>query len=264
MIGPLPYVGGKRRIARRIISLIPEHTTYVEPFAGGAQVFFHKPRSKVEVLNDVDEEVTNFLVVAQRHPTELARQLRFQPASRLLFEQHAAQSPELLTDVERAARFFYLQKNCWGGLRARPSFHFAVTKPVNYRPASIPERIRQTALRLCGAQIERASFVEVIRRYDRPGTFFYCDPPYVDLALYRHNFTDDDFGRLVNTLAGVKGKFLLSINDCPKAREWFGKFHCLPITLTYTSRRSPKQATELLYANYPFGTSLLPLHRPIK
>ena len=78
MIGPLSYIGGKRRIAEQLVALIPDHTTYVEPFAGGAQVFFHKPRSKVEVLNDLDDEIVNFLRVCQRHPQELSRLLRWQ------------------------------------------------------------------------------------------------------------------------------------------------------------------------------------------
>src|SRR5713101_2561055 len=100
MIGPFPYIGGKRRIARQLVSLIPEHTTYVEPFAGGAQVFFHKPRSKVEVLNDLDDEIVNCLRIFQRHPQELSRLLRWQPASRRLFEWHQQQSPSPLTDIE--------------------------------------------------------------------------------------------------------------------------------------------------------------------
>src|SRR5436190_10514968 len=124
MIGPLAYIGGKRRIAKQLVALIPNHITYVEPFAGGAQVFFHKPHSKVEVLNDLDFEIVNFLRICQRHPQELSRVLRWQPASRRVFDQSLAQSPDLLTDVERAARFFYLQQNAWSGKRNRQNFHY--------------------------------------------------------------------------------------------------------------------------------------------
>src|SRR6266511_6412524 len=99
MIGPLSYIGGKRRIAKSLVALIPEHVTYVEPFAGGAQVFFHKPRAKVEVLNDLDEEIVNFLRVCQRHPQELSRVLRWQPASRRLFHRYVQQPAHLLTDI---------------------------------------------------------------------------------------------------------------------------------------------------------------------
>src|SRR6266478_2787679 len=84
MIGPLPYVGGKNRLATKIISLLPEHTTYVEPFAGGAQVLFHKPPSHVEVLNDLDFDIVNFFRVCQWHYEELVRHLRFGLVSRKL------------------------------------------------------------------------------------------------------------------------------------------------------------------------------------
>ena len=90
MIGPLPYVGGKNRLAKRIISLLPEHTTYVEAFAGGAQVLFHKQPSPVEVLNDINFDIANFFRVCQWHYEELIRYLRFCLISRKLHEMHLA------------------------------------------------------------------------------------------------------------------------------------------------------------------------------
>src|SRR5437773_12511135 len=110
MTGPLSYIGGKRTLAKRVIELFPEHTTYVEPFAGGAEVFFHKPPSKVEVLNDLDGEVVNFFRVCQWHHTELVRFLNYWPASRKLHAWMAEAQTQRLTDVQRAARFLYLQK----------------------------------------------------------------------------------------------------------------------------------------------------------
>ena len=106
MKGPLAYIGGKNRLARQIIEKFPEHTTYVEAFAGGAQVFFHKEPSKVEVLNDLDGEVVNFFRVCQRHHEELVRYLRFVVVSRKWFTLLQAENPETLTDIQRAARFF--------------------------------------------------------------------------------------------------------------------------------------------------------------
>lgn len=251
MIGPLPYIGGKRRIAKRIVSLIPPHTTYVEPFCGGAQVFFHKPRSQVEVLNDLDGEVVNFLRVSQRHPNELARLLRWQPASRQMFEWHQRPPSPSLTDIERAARFLYLQKNAWSGRYKRQNFHYAVSHPANYSPARLPVRLVQTADRLDRVQIEHLPYDEVLRRYDRETTFFYCDPPYVGVDLYQHNFSDAQFAELADRLSTLKGRFLLSINDCPKARVWFGRFQILSISLTYTALRVPRRFQELIVANFP-------------
>jgi DNA adenine methylase len=256
MIGPLSYIGGKRRIAKQLVALIPEHVTYVEPFAGGAQVFFHKPRSKVEVLNDLDDEIVNFLRIAQRHPQELSRILRWQPASRRLFAWHHQQSPDILTDVERAARFYYLQKNTWGGKRTRQNFHFAVTKPPSYTPSSLAKRLADVAERLDKVQLEALPYQAVFGQYDRPTTFFYCDPPYVGVDLYQHNFSDAQFEELARQLTSLKGRFLLSINDCPKARTWFEGFHRMAITFTYTSLRTPGRFRELLFANYPLPNAL--------
>ena len=83
MVGPLSYLGGKNRVARKIISLIPEHTCYIEPFCGGAQVFFHKEPSKVELLNDLNDDIFNFLRICQIHHEEL-------------------QQPALIAEIERA------------------------------------------------------------------------------------------------------------------------------------------------------------------
>jgi DNA adenine methylase len=255
MIGPLSYIGGKRRLAKRIVSLIPPHTTYVEPFAGGAQVFFQKPKSRVEVLNDLDAEIVNFLRVCQRHPRELAEVLRWQPASRRLFGDHLRSVPEVLTDVERAARFFYLQKNSWSGLRTRRSFQPGVTRQTKYRPALLPARLTAVADRLAAVQIEAVGYDQVLAHYDRPGTFFYCDPPYVGVDFYQHNFTDAQFAELARLLGTLKGQFLLSINDCTKARDWFAPFHRLEIGVMYTVVARPRRFSELLFANY-----LLPAH----
>src|SRR5580704_7576120 len=99
MIGPLPYIGGKRALANQIIAIFPKHTTYVEPFAGGAQVFFRKEPSKVEVLNDLDHELVNFFRVCQQHYEELVRYLKFTVTSRPWFELLATTDPAKLTDI---------------------------------------------------------------------------------------------------------------------------------------------------------------------
>src|SRR5258708_24852142 len=111
MAGPLSYIGGKNRLAKRVIEIFPEHTTYVEAFAGGAQVLFHKEPSKVEVLNDLDGEIVNFFRVCQQHYEELLRYCRFSLVSRKWFDQLLATDPRSLTDIQRAARYMYLLRN---------------------------------------------------------------------------------------------------------------------------------------------------------
>jgi len=98
MAGPLSYIGGKNRLAKRVIEIFPKHTTYVEAFAGGAQVFFRKEPSKVEVLNDLDGEVVNFYRVCQAHHDELVRYFRFVVVSRNWFDLMRATDPRALLE----------------------------------------------------------------------------------------------------------------------------------------------------------------------
>src|SRR6266478_5933402 len=251
MPGPFPYVGGKNRLAKKIISLLPEHTTYVEPFAGGAQVFFHKQPSRVEVLNDLNEEIVNFFRVCQSHYEELVRCLRFTVASRRLHELLSNTPAQILTDIQRAARFFYLQKNSFGGLVVRRNFHYSVGARPNFRPERIPELLVKTHQRLQAVQIECLAFQDVIRKYDRPATFFYLDPPYWDRELYKFNLKEEDFVDLERLLRQVKGKFMLSLNDVPEVRKLFAKFSISDVTLAYsTQKRVGKRYSEVIIRNY--------------
>jgi len=259
VIGPLAYIGGKRRLAPRLIALFPPHTTYVEPFCGGAQVFFHKPPSRVEVLNDLDGEVVNFLRVCREHPEELARVLQYLVPSRALFGQFAEQNPAILTDVQRAARFLYLQKNAFGGQIVRRTYHTCVVKPSNFNPTRLPNQIRRAAERLQRVQIEHWPYERVLERYDRPSTFFYVDPPYIDIQLYRHNLSQDQFVALAKRLTALRGRFLLSINDHPLARDTFGDFDVRQIVVPYTATRRVPRVSELLVSNFSWPTRLEPI-----
>jgi DNA adenine methylase len=250
MTGPLAYIGGKRRLAPQILRLLPPHTTYVEPFAGGAQVFFHKVPSRVEVLNDLDGDIVNFLRVCQHHSAELARWLRFAAASRKLFELFELQPVITLTDIQRAARFLYLQKNSFGGRRHNRSFHYAVIKPSNYSPERLPQLLAAAAQRLSAVQVESRPYEAILRHFDRPTTLFYCDPPYQGLRFYEYNFSDDEFAQLAERLSVLRGKFLLSINDTPVVRHIFRNFPCRQMSIAYSAHNSNPRVTELLFANF--------------
>ena len=251
MIGPLPYIGGKNRLATKIISLLPEHTTYVEPFAGGAQVLFHKSPSNVEVVNDLDFDIVNFFRVCQWHHEELVRYLRFCLVSRKLHELHLATNPATLTDIQRAGRFFYLQKNSFGGLILKQKFHYGVTQPSNYNLERIPQIIEQAHQRLARVQIESLPYEQILEKYDRPTTVFYLDPPYWGPKLYRHNFNDGDFDVLAERLARLKGRFILSLNDRPEVRQTFAPFSIRREEIAYTAQARPKKRYgELLITNF--------------
>jgi DNA adenine methylase len=254
MVGPIPYIGGKNRLATKIISILPEHTTYVEPFAGGAQVLFHKQPSNVEVLNDLDYDIVNFFRVCQWHYEELVRYLRYCLVSRKLHELHLASNPATLTDIQRAGRFFYLQKNSFGGLILKQKFHYGVTQKSNYNLERIPEVIEKAHQRLLRVQIESLPYEDVLERYDRPTTVFYLDPPYWGVKLYKFNFSVDDFKVLAARLAKLKGKFILSLNDRPEVREVFSHFTVTSCRITYTAKRSTSERfSEVLITNYTTG-----------
>jgi DNA adenine methylase len=249
--GPLAYIGGKNRIATKIIALFPEHVTYVEAFAGGAQTLFHKQPSKVEVLNDIDSDVVTFFRVCQLHHEELVRYLKFAVISREWFDLLEAQDPKNLTDVQRAARFLYLQKNAYAGLVRKRKFAYSVTEPSRFNPESIPDLIEDTHKRLARVQIEHLPYQQILERYDRPTTLFYLDPPYFTRKLYNYNLTESDFVELAGRLGGLRGKFVLSLNDLDAVRRIFGRFHIREIELAYTAQQTAgKRFRELLIANY--------------
>jgi DNA adenine methylase len=134
MRGPLAYIGGKCAIANKIIAVFPKHKAYVEPFAGGAQVFFRKEPSEVEVLNDLDGEMVNFFSVCQQHYEELLRYFRFILVSRRWHELLKATDPAALTDIQRAARQLYLLKNSYAGLIRNLNYKCHVVQPPGLNP----------------------------------------------------------------------------------------------------------------------------------
>jgi DNA adenine methylase len=208
MAGPLSYIGGKNRLAKRLIEIFPEHTTYVEAFAGGAQVFFHKEPSKVEVLNDLDSDIVNFFRVCQQHYEELLRYFRFSVVSRQWFDLLKVINPATLTDIQRAARHLYLLRNSFASLVRNPVYHRNVIQPPSFNLTSLPELIENAHKRLERVQIECAPYEEILTRFDRPTTLFYLDPPYWGRKLYRHNFSEADFEKLAERLTKINGKFI--------------------------------------------------------
>ncbi len=249
--GPLSYIGGKRALAKRIIEIFPEHTTYVEAFSGGAQVLFHKEPSKVEVINDLDGEVVNFFRVCQHHHEELLRQFQFCLVSRKLFDIQMATNPATLTDIQRAARFFYLQKNAYAGLVRRKSYNFSVVQRPGFNLERLPQLLENAHKRLERVQIECLPYEEILKRYDRPTTLFYLDPPYYGIKLYRYNLTEDDFALMAERLGKLRGKFVLSLNDVPEVRKLFRPFHIRSVVLPYTAQKSAgRRFREVLITNH--------------
>ena len=179
------------------------------------------------------------------------RTLRYYLASRQWFGILQATPPESLTDIQRAARFFYLQRTAYGGLVRRHNYAPRVTHPANFNPTRIPTIIERTYERLKSVQIESLPYEQILKKFDRPTTLFYLDPPYWGKNLYRFNFTDADFTVLRDRLTELTGKFILSLNDVPPVRKLFSQFNITPVMITYTAQQKPgKRFRELLIKNY--------------
>jgi len=251
MPGVLPYIGGKSRLANQIIELLPSHHTYVELFSGGASVLLRKAPSKVEVLNDLDDEVTNVFRVCQLHHEELIRYMQFMVSGRSWFELLKRTDPTTLTDLQRAARYIYLQKNTYAGMVARRGYNPGTMQNNAFNIERLPGAIKSVHVRMARVQIENQPYEQVLKRYDRDTTVFFADPPYYGPKYYRFNFNHEDFVTLAKRLGAIKGKFLLSLNDVAEVRKLFHKFKFRDVDLHYSAQKKAGQRfRELLITNY--------------
>jgi len=132
----IPWMGGKRRLADRLTPLFPPHEYYVDVFAGSAALLFMRPQpAPVEVLNDLNGDLATLYRVVQNHLEEFVRQFKWAFSSRQIFEWQKMTRPEILTDIQRAARFFYLQQHAFGGKITGQTFgiaHWAGHKPATH------------------------------------------------------------------------------------------------------------------------------------
>ena len=229
----IPWLGGKRRLANTLIPRFPAHSCYVEVFAGGAALYFLRPPADVEVINDVNGELVNLYRVVKHHLEEFVRQFKWALSSRDVFKWLQDTPPETLTDVQRAARFYYLQHQAFGGKVDGQTWGTATTAPpVNL--LRIEEQLSAAHLRLANTYVERLDWQECIRRYDRPHTFFYMDPPYWQTEGYGVPFAWAEYEAMAAVLRGIKGKAMVSINDHPDIRACFDGFHMESLDITYT------------------------------
>lgn len=234
-----PWLGGKRALASRIAARIAEvpHARYVEPFVGMGGVFFRRPaRPKLEVINDINREVVNLFRLLQRHYQQLLDVLKWQVCSRADFERLVGTDPATLTDLERGARFLFLQRAAFGGKAVGQTFGVAYTGGARFDLTKLVPVLEDVHERLCGVVIECLPFAECIRRYDsRPGSLFYCDPPYWGCTddYGRDIFSAADFELLRDLLAGIQGRFILSLNDTPEVRAIFAGFEIEEVALNY-------------------------------
>lgn len=236
MHGPvLKYPGSKWSLADWIISHMPPHTTYLEPFFGSGAIFFTKRPATVETINDIDGNVVNLFRVIRDYPEKLAALIEFTPWARYEYTQvltNAGDDEYFIhtgDPVEDARRFLVRMWQARGSIATDKSSwrHDVQGRNGSSCPrewANIPARILTTAKRLKMAQIECRPALELIEKYRQPGVLIYADPPYprktVSRRMYKHMMTDADHEKLLNALDNHPGPVLLSGYACPLYDEW--------------------------------------------
>jgi DNA adenine methylase len=209
--------------------------------------------SKVEVLNDVNADLVNLYRVVRHHLEEFVRQFKWALTSRKLFEWTQATPPETLTDIQRAARFFYLQKLCFGAKVEGQTFGVATTTSQALNLLRIEEDLSAAHLRLSRVVIEHMDWAACIERYDRPHTLFYCDPPYWGTEGYGVGFELGQYERMAELLRTMKGKGIVSVNDIPQMRDAFKGLTTRRLSIKYSvgaSGRGRGEKGELLIRNW--------------
>lgn len=261
----LHYPGSKRRIAPWIISHMPQHHSYLEPFFGGGAVLFEKKPAPIETINDLDGDVVNFFRTIRNPESrkQLSEWLTYTPYAREIYDEIFLTQPR--DQIEQAGYFT---------IRSMQSHGFRLTEKcgwkqdVHGREAAyavrswneLPEVLEEMASRLKGVQIECRPALDVIRAYSHPRVLIYADPPYVlstrNRKQYRHEMTDQDHVELLETLLQSKAKVMLSGYDCDLYNDYLAGWHKEQIP---TRAQNSLPRTETLWMNYEIGQSTLNL-----
>lgn len=251
----IPWPGGKRRLAKHLLPLFETpHSCYVEPFAGAAAMLFARPEpAAVEVLNDTKRDLVNLYRVVQHHLDEFVRQFRWALHSRDMYKWAQLAHVDGLTDVQRAARFFYIQHLSFGGKVTGQTFGTSTTTNVAPMLLRLEETLSAAHLRLSRVTIENLPWQGCMDRYDRPHTLFFADPPYWQTQGYGEPFEFDQYEALAVKMAAAKGRVILTINDHPDMRRVFSAFRVQRVELKYTIGKNAKaraKVGELIYRNW--------------
>jgi len=225
-LSAFPYPGGKTTYVDEILSHFPEHRRYVEPFGGSGAIFLNKPRSYIEVYNDLDDDVVQFFRVLRERPGDLKQWLRRVPFSRSVYEKwvrefYDGHRPE--GNIERAGRWFYLRYSQFNGsLDRRNGFKTGGRRNEARSFRGSIQDLDAVADRFAEATIECEFYADLIGRYDAPDTLFYCDPPYYNTRSDRAHYRvgkDFDHEEFVDVLRRREGKWIVSYGNLPPGLE---------------------------------------------
>jgi DNA adenine methylase len=243
-------VGSKHLLRKQIVPLIPPHTKYVEPFAGSSAIFFAKPKAEKNVLNDLDYGVVQGLAMLKNAPTSMESY----PDADTIPEHKALFDSKGKTMGQRIARRIVHTCSGFSGTPVKKTSQI-------YRSPSIRTKVKHIAEfkeKLKDVRITSLDYGKVVSANDGKDTFFFLDPPYenTDPKFGYAEDTGFDFERLASVLRGIKGKFLMTINDSPRIRDLFKAFHQRPFVALTNMHTTPGKSTkkhvrkELYISNY--------------
>ena len=240
----IPRLGGKSKLARRLVRLFPPHDIYIEPFIGGGSVFLRKERVGKEVINDVDKEIVQLWKGMQSSAGKLQK-FDFTP-KREVFDKLVKSKPRGV--VQRMYRTIYRYRNSFGG-------RGEIYADKNARRAghNLKRNLEKYQERLQGVQILNSDWKAVVRRHSKAGSFTFLDPPY-QTETTKWIYTPISAKDLIPTLQKIKGKFLMTYESTPQIRKMFrgAGFRVSGVKTTYTVAPGKKKTnvTTLIVRNY--------------
>jgi len=252
---PFGWVGGKSKLAKDIVDLIPQdHKTYIEVFGGALSVFYAKEKSKLEVVNDINSDLINLHRSIRTNPQTLSFYLHQLLVSREIFDDIRYKRIKPKNNIEAAAFYLYQLTQSFGS----KGDNFAMSAKSGRKPKDLYKSYTKWSNRLKGVTIENKSFQVLIPLYDKNDAFFYVDPPYVSTESYYKNtggFGIAEHEELAILLSNVKGRFLLSYNDCELVRKLYSKFNIkttkeIEYTLGKNVHGKSKSVKEVIITNY--------------
>ena len=223
----ISWIGGKKLLRKKILEQFPEQESfnrYIEVFGGAGWVLFSRDKhAPMEVFNDVNGELINLYRVVKYHPEALQKELDWLLMSREQFFDELNKSTRGMTDIQRAARFFCVIKESFGtNLHTFGVCSKDIRKAVDY--------LKEVSDRLSRVVIENQDFEQLVKTYDRPDALFYLDPPYFEAEkYYPDRFNPEDHERLRKCLGNIKGKFVLSYNDCQQIRDLYKEYTIIEV-----------------------------------
>ena len=263
----IKYWGGKQQLVSRLLKLIPKHFAYCEPFFGGGALFFAKPPSKNEIINDINDNMVNFYRILKRSTTfeQLAEEIDLTLYSEWQYKQ-ARELWKLGMDrdkVLRAWAVFVLSHQSFSGNLGSSWAHSSGKNQADYFQRVKKNFDHRYVRRLEHVQIFCRDALNVIENMDSPDTFFFLDPPYVDTSLGHYDgYTMENYIALLECLRSVQGKFLLTtfptavLEQYSEENSWKTIKNEMHLSASVTAG---KKKTEVFTMNYAMDNEQLGL-----